>query len=96
MKFVKVLKAAQNKKYVIFENIVSENKKGYWNENGELVEDINNAEVVTNLELAKKAIDDAINIHKENGETVEHYYAIRPVVLEDLNAVYQIKFNEVK
>ena len=97
MKFTKVVKAKQHKKYVIFENVVSENIKGYWDENGQLVSDINDADVFTNLELGKAAIQDAININKENGDTAEHYYAIREVVIEDLvPAVYQIKTNEIK
>lgn len=97
MKFVKVLKAKQHKKYVIFENIVSENRKGYWDEYGELVSDINDADVFTNLELGKAAIEDAININKENGDTAEHYYAIREVVIEDLMPeVYHTKMNEIK
>ena len=96
MKFVKVLKAASNKKYVIYENVISEHDRGYWNENGDLTPDINNAEIFTDIELAKKAIEDTINLHKQNGETVEHYYAIRPVVLEDLNAVYSTYLNKTK
>ena len=96
MNFIKVIKASENKKYVIFENIVSENRKGYWNGDGELVEDINNAYITPDLESAKRAVEEQIKWLKDSGETVEHYFAIRPVVLEDLNAVYQIKFNEVK
>ena len=96
MKFTKIIKATKNKKYVIFENLVSENIKGYWNEYNELVNDVNDAKVITDIEIAKKAIENDINILKENDETLEHYYEIRPVILEDLSAVYQIKYSEVK
>ena len=95
MKFVKVLKAAQDEKYVIFENIVSENRSGYWGKRGELV-DLQDADIYTNIELAKQNIKDIINIHKDYGETAEHYYAIRPVVFKDLNAVYSTYLNGTK
>lgn len=96
MKFIKVVKAEElTKRYVIFENIVSENMKGYWSGKDELV-DLQEADLFESIDYAKDLIQEQIEMLKNSGETAEHYFAIRPVVLEDLNAVYQTKFNEVK
>lgn len=96
MKFIKVIKAKENKKYVIFENIVSENISGYWSEQGELT-DLQNAGVFESLDEAKFQVNAQIKHLEHNNENVEHYFAVREVVLETLTpAIYEAKFNEIK
>ena len=91
MKFTKLVKAEENKKYVVFENIVSENIKGYWSKEGELT-DLQNADIFESLNEAKFQVDAQIKRLKQHDENSEHYFAVREVIIKDLTpAVYEAK-----
>lgn len=96
MKFVKVLKAASNKKYVIFENIASDNVNGYWTEDGELA-NLQEATIFESLDEAKFQVNAQIKRLQQIGEQAEHYFAIREIKYKyEIPAVYETYFNKEK